>query len=348
MSKLLERIEAAEKELDMAENAELWAKLEARKFKHGQRPDKPLAVVKLGDLDLCSCGNISMLRAANGVGKSHVAAAMLCASIGKENWLGMTSENKGRAIYFDCEQDMYDFYCLIEKAGVSTNDPVEAYNVTGFKIKEIKESIIAVVEMHPDARFLFLDGFADIIASVNDEEQTSELVSWLQDLARENNIAVCGVLHLNPGSDDKSRGHLGSQIERKAENVIQIAVDGDNRIFYLSKPRRKPMTKAMGITFAWDDDKGNFAVLNKTPEQLRLEKKIPDRYETALKINKGNWNLSMAYKDLVEAIQLADKCSKRTASTRLNEMVDIGLLKAVGLPGNYIFYDYKNGEQCKS
>jgi hypothetical protein len=56
---------------------------------------------------------------------------------------------------------------------------------------------------------IWLDGFADFVQSVNDEQEAFGLVRFLHSLAVTHQCPIIGVVHLNPGDTGKSRGHLG-------------------------------------------------------------------------------------------------------------------------------------------
>jgi hypothetical protein len=64
--------------------------------------------------------------------------------------------------------------------------------------------------------------FADFVLDVNSSKDCPEFVTRLHRLAIEYDTLIVCILHLNPGSDSKSRGHLGSQLERKSETVLRI------------------------------------------------------------------------------------------------------------------------------
>lgn len=89
---------------------------------------------------------------------------------------------------------------------------------------------------------VWLDGVADAVKSPNDEQEAIPLVRRLHGLAIKHRCTIVCILHLNPGSDFKSRGHLGSQLEQKAETVLQLkkaTVDSGRSVTPPSSPPKR-------------------------------------------------------------------------------------------------------------
>ena len=72
--------------------------------------------------------------------------------------------------------------------------------------------------------FVNIDGFADLVADVNDLTSCNELTAKLLKWTDISQCHLTGILHLNPGTD-KPTGHLGSSIMKKAETVCILKVD---------------------------------------------------------------------------------------------------------------------------
>ena len=70
-------------------------------------------------------------------------------------------------------------------------------------------------------------------------------------LAIEHHCPILAAIHLNPGSDFKTRGHLGSQLERKAESNLKLERDGDIIILFATRNRKAPISKDHGPRFQW-------------------------------------------------------------------------------------------------
>jgi hypothetical protein len=66
---------------------------------------------------------------------------------------------------------------------------------------------------------------------------------------------VC-VLHENPGTETgKTRGHLGSQLERKAECNLRLQKDREGiTVVFTERSRGAHIPKAKGPRFQWNDE----------------------------------------------------------------------------------------------
>lgn len=68
---------------------------------------------------------------------------------------------------------------------------------------------------------IVIDGIRDLLTDINNPDQSTVLVTKLMQWTKVYNIHASVVLHENPGSD-KLRGHLGTEVQNKAESVISI------------------------------------------------------------------------------------------------------------------------------
>lgn len=79
-------------------------------------------------------------------------------------------------------------------------------------------------EYRDNIGFVNIDGFADLVADVNDLNSCNELTAKLLKWTDISQCHLTGILHLNPGTD-KPTGHLGSSIMKKAETVCILKVE---------------------------------------------------------------------------------------------------------------------------
>ena len=87
-----------------------------------------------------------------------------------------------------------------------------------------------------------IDGIRDLILDINNPTQSTILIGNLMQWTSERGIHIQTVLHLNKG-DDNSRGHIGTELNNKAETVLQVTkdpTDPDRSIVSPSFIRSKP------------------------------------------------------------------------------------------------------------
>ncbi len=247
--------------------------LTPRRFNFDVVPAKPVPIFTLGETVISTVGNITNIQAPPKGGKSAVVAAMIAAVLNGNrqgvDTLGFSAENiEGKAlIHFDTEQSAYDHDQLVRRAlrraNVENAPPwLMSYCVTDLSIEERKkalEHVLAIAQAEHGGVFaVLIDGIADLCASPNDEAESFALVASIAKLAASQRCAVVTVLHENPGSDTgKMRGHLGSQLERKAETPLRLAKDSNGiTTVWADRARHGHMPKEQGLCFQWSDSAG--------------------------------------------------------------------------------------------
>ena len=105
-----------------------------------------------------------------------------------------------------------------------------------------------------------MDGIADLIHDVNDTIASPALILELRTLSIKYSCPVVCVLHENPskeGGQNKTRGHLGSQLERKAFASLTLSKNADGVVSVFSGNSRKlHIAKEGAPSFVWSDDVG--------------------------------------------------------------------------------------------
>lgn len=107
---------------------------------------------------------------------------------------------------------------------------------------------------------LFIDGVADLVFDVIDQKEACSLVTELHQLATETSCVIVTALHHNPGGE-KTRGHLGSQIERKSESVLVLRKEGETISISCKPARRQEVSGDKAPQFAWDSMSGMHRLL---------------------------------------------------------------------------------------
>lgn len=91
--------------------------------------------------------------------------------------------------------------------------------------KHTPEERLAIVECaiyHTDRLGLvIIDGIRDLVYDINSPVEATTVISKLMQWTDERQLHLHTVLHQNK-SDDNARGHIGTELNNKAETVIQI------------------------------------------------------------------------------------------------------------------------------
>ena len=184
------------------------------------------ALCCIGKVPLFTMGNISCI---TGKAKSRKTffASSICAAIISGNYLGITSEEKGKVLYIDTEQGFSHVQKLAKRilfqSGLNTG--INSHKLTVYALRSLspEERITAIkqaIEAHKPA-FVVVDGVRDLILDFNDIRSSAEITGLLMKLSADYNCHITSVLHQNK-ADNNMRGHMGSELLNKAETVLEV------------------------------------------------------------------------------------------------------------------------------
>ncbi len=244
-------------------------KIAARAFDIKRQIKKPDAIFSLASTTVSTPGNLTAIYSQAKTGKSSTIGAMISAAMSNptsgHDTLGFVGPNysKKALLHFDTEQSPYDWQQLITSSlrRVNLAEPpswLMSYTLTGMSASDCREFIKATIKravrIHGGVHSIFIDGIADLVIDPNDPAECFPLVTELHATAIEHNTAVICILHMNPGSEAKGRGHLGSQLERKAESNLTLEKEGEITRVWGVKQRGKAIEKDKAPCFKWSDE----------------------------------------------------------------------------------------------
>lgn len=177
-------------------------------------------------------GNFSLVKGKAKSKKSFFINMAIAAAVGKgllQNKLrSPLKEDFNQVLYFDTEQSKYHVQKALKRIftqiGVGIQSKLNTYGLRKLNPSERLKLVELAIENTPNLGFVVIDGIRDLITSINDESESTNMASKLLKWTEEYNIHIIVVLHENPGSD-KARGHIGTELTNKAETVIAIEVD---------------------------------------------------------------------------------------------------------------------------
>jgi hypothetical protein len=274
----------------------------ALRFDPDSQPPPDEILLNLGDVPIAASGNLTVVQGKSKVGKSAVVAAILAAAMrGRRalqgdmlafEWAG--DSDTGAIIHIDSEQSPADWHALVNRAVTRSglpqaDDRLVSLPLVQFSRGERMDIIRQSLEIEHQSRgvaLVVLDGVADVCASPNDEAESLELVSRLLALCHRYGTAAVCILHENPGTDlGKTRGHLGSELNRKAFANLRIDKDESGvSTIHGQDMRRRDIPKAQGYCFAWDDAAGMHTYAGRAAG-LQAAKRESEAAEKAL----GEW-----------------------------------------------------------
>lgn len=191
-------------------------KLNWRDFVVDTEPPAEVPLISIGAAPIATAGNHSLV-----VGKKKSRKSLFL------SWL--LSQYKGdisaEAMHFDTEQGKHHVWKGRDRTDRLTGRQVRTFYLRGKSPAERKQIIEdAITESEPKPRVIIIDGIRDLTSNINDPDQTSELITWVEKLTLDHGVHIINVLHLNK-TDNNPRGHLGTELQNKAEVTIELELD---------------------------------------------------------------------------------------------------------------------------
>lgn len=205
---------------------------------------EPDPVINCCGVMVASRGNIVIITGKPKACKTTFQSVLIAACLTGHTILNVAAPRPFRVVLADTEQSRYHLSKQIDRvfrlAGMTkeNRDEFTVLNLRPFSPAERYKYIMdAVEDLAPDV--VFIDGCSDLIDDTNDLKQSEQLVAGLLTMSEQHNCAIVGIVHTNPTSDAKIRGHIGSTLERKCESTILLERDGmENAIKVRSKEAR--------------------------------------------------------------------------------------------------------------
>jgi hypothetical protein len=254
------------------EQKELLEALDQRKYDHANPPERPEPIFKLCGQSIATPGNLVVIQGKAKSAKTALIEAMIGRVISDDDSgdyfeLEAKLNPEGKAlIHFDCEQSRYDADQVIRKAlrrGNISECPawIRSYCLTDIDRRTRRKMLLVEMEragQECDGIYgVVLDGVGDLALNVNDPEEANGFVAELHAQAIKCDTVIACVLHENPGENQhgKTRGHLGSELERKAETNLRLEKDKDEvTTVWSERSRHCSIPKDGGVTFKWSDE----------------------------------------------------------------------------------------------
>ena len=319
-------------------------------------PDASKSIVAVNGVPLGTQDNLLCITGGEGTGKSNYVAAILTGTLGTERLpaertlgLEITPNPNGLAVlHYDTEQseaqlhknlgktlqraslkNVPEFYHSLYLASLSRKD----------RLKLIRESMDLFYHKHGGIHLVVIDGIADLIRSANDETESIAIVDELYRLAGIYNTCIICVLHFVPNGI-KLRGHIGSELQRKAAGILSIEKD-DNPEYSVVKALKvrdgSPLDVPM-MLFGWDKAEDMHVYRGEKSKEDKEKRKTDELIAVVKEAFRNSFKLT--YQELCEVLMREMEIKDRTAKKYIAYMKEQRIL-IQDTSGNY-----QKGELC--
>ena len=222
------------KDISAEEAVILW---QASRLSLSKSYEKAPEILKVHGSVIGTLGNFS---ASIGKAKSKktfnvsaiVAAALKNGTVLR--YVAELSDGKRKVLYVDTEQSPY--HCLkvmkriLRMAGLPDDRDNENLEFLALR-KYTPEQRIRIVEQAiyntPDIGLVIIDGIRDMVYDINSPGESTRIISKLMQWTDDRQIHIHTILHQNKG-DENARGHIGTELNNKAETVLLVEKDKSN------------------------------------------------------------------------------------------------------------------------
>lgn len=298
-------------------------------------PPQAQMVVSVNDVPLGTQGNLLCVTGGEGTGKSNFVGALISGSLNclenEIDTLGITiapNVNNRAILLYDTEQSEVQLYKnsvnILRRSKLERMpETYKAYSLTGMsrnvRLQSIVESMDRFYHYYGGIHLVVIDGIADLIRGANDEGESIAIVEELYRLAGIYNACIICVLHFIPNGM-KLRGHLGSELQRKAAAILSIERDDDPSVSVIKALKVRdgsPLDVPM-IQFAWDKVAAMHLYAGEKTKEDKEQRKENELFSVACEIFKRRSHLT--YNDLCAELQTALDVKERTAKSYIRFM----------------------------
>ena len=297
-------------------------------------PSQSEMLVSINGVPLGTQGNLFGITGGEGTGKSNFAGSLIAGAIRQTDRIDtlgtdirQNKESKAILLY-DTEQSEIQLYknisSVLKRAESNEMPPCfKAYCLTSMSRKERMQVIVQSMDkfyyQFGGIQMVVIDGIADLVRCANDEAESVGVIDELYRLAGIYKTCIVCVLHFIPNGL-KLRGHLGSELQRKAAAILSIEKDAEPQISVVKtlKVRDGSPLDVPLIQFSWDKEKGMHAYLGEKTKEEKEKRKAVELQNVAKTIFSDK--RSYTYTDLCEKIQLNLDVRERTAKSYIKFM----------------------------
>lgn len=299
------------------------------------------------EVEVAHVGNMVTVASQAGVGKSSLVAAGMATSLSGQPTLGWSrpveDREHGAVIHIDTEQSEEDWHRLNNivrsRSGLNSEQLRSRYYSLSLveqspasAFKRMEELFDWVAERQQPIHSIWIDGPGDLIPNSNDMEASAQMRAYFHAIARRLECVVFFVMHLNPGGDaaNKMQGHLGTQLERKSETVLQAAysdaADEPGVVhIWAKKTRREPILRRDPFKMVFSKADGYHIEATRLVILERVAERLLDAYRDGVTHLKSQ--------DIMDALAKYYGMKAKEAEGVFMAMREEGLLE--GTPAGY-------------
>jgi hypothetical protein len=321
------------------------------------------AIISSFDLGAIFPSTINVIQGKKGVHKSRLTETLCCTLLSRTlgaNMLGFKRDfTKTYAVlYVDTERNIkeqfpYAIQKIKEKSGYEIQEQPPNFDYISLidvprkeRFDTLEEYLELTREKYKNSQlFIVMDVITDCIENFNDPKESMKLVDLLNETINNYDVTFLCVIHENPSSGDKARGHLGTEIINKASQVMQIGFEKDSKnndteLIRLKFLHCRSTRRLDSIYLKYsDEEKGLVIASGEEVNEIKHQKQEKASIPEIQSFITSNYSIDdiISKKDLITQLTESFECSVRTIEERLKELLELGSLSKEN-KGKEVFY----------
>lgn len=242
---------------------QLEAYLNQGKIKASERPDNPPQILWVDDCTIVTFGNFSASTGKAKSKKTFNISSIVAAALKNDrvlNYRACLPKGKDKIFYFDTEQSRYHCHNVLSRilrlAGLPTNKDCDRITFVGLReyTPSLRISLIDyALRKSKGYGLVIIDGLRDLMYDINNAKEATDVMTMLMAWTSKHNLHIHCVLHLNK-NDNNTRGHIGTELENKAETVLVISKDKQNTNISEVRPMHMRDREFSSFAFSINED----------------------------------------------------------------------------------------------
>lgn len=295
---------------------------------------RPTVVLNCGGKMIFTEGAVSLVSGMPKGRKTFFVTSLAAAYICGEYYSFSRPDKRPPArplVHIDTEQanykvyDVYDRVRRIAGEGMTDEDfdnRYYAFSMASVQGEEIRRYVVSLLDYLSPA-LVIVDVGTDLITDTNDNQESKELFQWFLKQAKDYDTHICVVAHTNPNDPNgKTRGHFGSEGERKCELVLVVENKGD----YSKVWPRMARNEQPAEQWFYIDVDGLPKFLDTPPDQPDAKELAEIDELKALFTTVFGGDPFLRHGEMVRRIMGHIGCSDKTAKRRISNATKYGLI----------------------
>lgn len=140
--------------------------------------------------------------------------------------------SKRKILYFDTEQLKGHVYRVLKRVSLLSDDEtlsqIKVYGLRRYNPTDRLNAIRVAIEREINIGAIIIDGIKDLVFDINDAKEATDRATDLLQWTEEKEAHLITIIHENK-ANGSARGHLGSELVNKAETVISVSRDPNDK-----------------------------------------------------------------------------------------------------------------------